>query len=261
MGKINTKTKKWEVPKYSKIEFFKKKNKYALVTPVINEGDRIKNQIQKLKKYSKIIDIIIADGGSTDGSTKSTFLKKNGVRAILICPSGQSRQLRVGLSWALNEGYDGVITVDGNGKDDISAIPKFIKALEQGFDYVQGSRFIKGGHHANTPIFREIIARFIISPTLSIGARHWYTDTPNNFRAYSKKYLVHPEVQPFRDIFVRYETLFYLVVRANRLGLKTKEVPVTRKYPKGQIPTKIVGWKKVVDMVNIFKIALGYYNP
>ena len=35
-------------------------------------------------------------------------------------------------------------------------IPKFIEKLEQGYDFVQGSRFIKGGKAINTPFIRHI---------------------------------------------------------------------------------------------------------
>ncbi|QQG47077.1 MAG: glycosyltransferase family 2 protein [Candidatus Woesebacteria bacterium] len=253
--------KSWQVPEYKINEFFKKRNKYSLITPVLNEGKRIKDQLQKMKKYSKMVDIILVDGGSTDGSTNKTFLKRQGLRAVINTPRGQSVQMRAGLAWALKQKYEGIITIDGNNKDDVSAIPLFIKALDEGCDYAQASRFLKGGKHKNTPSDRIFFNRFVISPVLSLAAGKWYTDTPLAFRAYSKDYLLHPGVKPFRDIFQRYELLFYMTTRANRLGLKSKEIPTTRNYPKGEVPTKIVGWKKINDLLNIFKIVLGFYNP
>lgn len=252
---------KKQVPTYKTEEFFAKKNKYCLVIPIINEGERIQAELRDLKPYSKQIDIILADGGSTDESVKPSLLKKMGVRALLTGPMGQARQYRFAFDYALKQGYEGIVTIDGNHKDDVSALPKFMKALDGGYDYVQSSRFIKGGKHKNTPQERIYFNRYLISPILSLSARKWYSDTPNAFRAYSRKYLLHPKVQPFRDIFERYEMLWYLTVRCNQLGLKSKEIPVTRGYPKDHIPTKIVGWKRVHDMLNIFKIALGRYNP
>lgn len=237
------------------------KNKYCLIIPVINEGRRIQDELRKIRKFTKLVDVIIVDGGSNDNSVNSDFLKKVGVKKKIESPLGQSIQYQKGFAWALKQGYEGIITIDGNNKDDVSAIPKFIKALDEDFDYIQASRFIKGGYHINTPRERIFFNRFIISPLLSLAAGYWYTDTPNAFRAYSKKYLRHNKVKPFRKIFKRYELLFYLTTRANRLGLKTKEIPVTRKYPKDHIPTKIVGWKKLLDMWNILKISLGLFNP
>lgn len=236
-------------------------NKYCVVIPVINEGERIQKELKELKKFTKIIDIVLVDGGSTDGSVENIFLKKVGVKKKLDSPLGQSIQYQKAFSWAFNQGYEGIITIDGNNKDDVSALPKFIKALDEGYDYVQSSRFINGGKHKNTPNDRIFFNRFVISPLLSLAAGHWYTDTPNAFRGYSKKYLTHPAVKPYRNIFKCYELLFYLTIRANRLGLKTKEIPVTRKYPKDHVPTKIVGWKRFGDMWNILKISLGVYNP
>lgn len=255
----------WQVPKNKIIEFFPKRTKYCVGIPVFNEGERIQLQLQEMKHFSKLADIIIFDGGSTDGATNPKFLKKIGVRSLLVNISnnlgGQATQLRMGLAYALKQGYEGIITIDGNHKDDVSALPKFIEALDEGYDYAQSSRFIQGGKHKNTPQDRILFNRYLISPILSLAARKWYSDTPNAFRAYSRKYLLHPEVKPFRNIFERYEMLWYLTIRCNQLGLKSKEIPVTRSYPKNHIPTKIVGWKKILDLINILKISLGLYHP
>lgn len=263
MQKVDTRG--WQILEHKVVSFFPKRNKYAILIPEINEGEKIKTQLKKMKRYSDLADIVLADGGTTDGSIESGFLRSQGVRAILFNTEGnkggQGTQLRMGLAYCLSRGYQGVVTIDGNNKDDVNKIPVFLQSLREGYDYVQASRFIQGGEHKNTPFDRIFFNRFIISPLLSLTAKKWYTDTPNNFRAYSRKYLLHPKVKPFRKVFVRYEFIFYLVTRANRLGLKTKEIAVRRVYPKGKVPTKIVGIKKILDLVKILKVALGFYNP
>lgn len=254
----------WQLPKYTVTKLFKKKNKYCLCIPVLNEGDKIKKQLTKLTRFSKIIDIIIADWGSIDGSTDPKYLKKMSVGTLLTLksPGRQGTQLRMAFSYALNKGYKGIIQIDGNNKDGVNAIPSFIKALDAGFDYVQGSRFIKGGRAINTPPMRFFAVRFLAAPILSLGAGYWYTDVTNGFRGYSKKYLLHPKVQPFRNIFVNYEFNMYLTVRANQLGLKTKEIPVERKYEKGKVHTKISFLKGNTNFLfSQIKAALGFYNP
>ena len=50
---------------------------------VINEGERIQKQLQKMKPLADQIDIVVADGGSTDGSLGIDFLKSQDVRALL----------------------------------------------------------------------------------------------------------------------------------------------------------------------------------
>ncbi len=255
---------KQQVPNYEIHQFSKKKTKYCICIPVLNEGERITKQLQRMLPFSKSVDIILADWGSTDGSTKPSALKKMNVRTLLILksPGKQGTQLRMAFSYALQQGYEGIIQIDGNNKDGIQAIPDFIKALDEGYDYIQGSRFVKGGKATNTPIMRYFAVRLLAAPILSMGAGYCYTDVTNGFRGYSKKYLTHPKVQPFRDIFVNYELNMYLTVRANQLGLKTKEIPVERKYAPGRVHTKIsfIGGNSNFLLSQI-KAALGYYNP
>lgn len=255
----------WKLPTFEKTEFKKKKNKYCLIIPVINEGEKFKKQIKNLKRYSQVIDIIIADGGSIDGSTQKTFLRQQGVRALLVKTSSGKlgAQYRMAFAYAVKEGYQGVVTMDGNNKDGPTAIHRFIKELDNGYDYIQGSRFLKGGKAINTPLGRYLGIRFILSPTLSFGARRWYTDTSNGFRAYSIKLLTHAKMNLFRKIFVSYEILFYITVRSSRIGLKIKEIPVVRKYPEtGKIPTKITTPKaKLLIILNAIRASLGYFNP
>lgn len=258
------KDKNWQLPKYEIIELKKKSTKYCICIPLLNEGEKFKKQLEKMKPYSKMADIIIADGDSTDGSTKKEFLKKNNVKALLIKKSSgrQSTQLRMGFAYALKSGYEGIITIDGNGKDGVEKIPGFIKALDEGYDYIQGSRFIRGGQAINTPPLRWLGIRFVFSPIISFASKFFFTDITNGFRAFSKKLLLHPEVKPFREIFIRYELLFYLPVRACQLRFRVKEIPVKRLYPKGLVPTKISGIGSHLNFLDtVIKAALSYYNP
>lgn len=231
---------------------------------MLNEGEKIKKQLAKMQTLSKSADIIITDWGSIDGSTDIKFLKSMNIHTLLTLkgPGGQAAQLRAGFAYAIKQGYEGIIQIDGNNKDGVEAIPDFIAELNDGYDYIQGSRFIKNGNAINTPPLRYIAVRLIASPLLSLSARYWYTDVTNGFRGYSKKYLLHPKVKPFRDIFNSYELNMYLTVRANQIGLKTKEIPVSRKYVKGKVHTKISPIKGNSNfLITQLKAALGVYNP
>lgn len=255
------------VPKFECKEFAPKTRKYCLCIPIINEGERIKNELQKAKdaKISEYVDIIICDADSTDGCTNEDLLKSLDVNTLLVKKDvgKQGAQLRMGFWWALERGYEGIITIDGNNKDSIEDVPKFVAKLEEGYDFVQGSRFIKGGVAINTPFIRLISVRLIHAPVISLTAKKWYTDTTNAYRAYSKKYLTHEAVNPFRDIFMTYELLAYLSVRADQLHLKTCEIPVRREYPKmGKTPTKISFFKgNSLLMKILFGNLFGKYKP
>ena len=255
------------VPRFDCVEFDGKKSNYALLIPIINEGERIVHELETAYKAGipKIIDIIICDGGSSDGCTEETKLRDLGVNTLLTKhdTGKQGAQLRMGFWWALERGYEGIVTIDGNDKDSIEDVPHFIEKLKEGYDFIQGSRFIKGGKAINTPIVRLLSVKIIHAPIISLTAHKRFTDTTNAYRAYSAKYLKDTRVQPFRDIFVTYELLAYLSVRANQIGMNTCEIPVTRAYPKdGKVPTKISFFKGNYELMKILlKNAIGMYNP
>lgn len=255
------------VPCFEIKEFEERKRDYALLIPIINEGSRIHKELLRAKesKISKYADIVICDGGSNDGCTNENELKNEEVNALLVKRSSgkQSTQLRMGIWWAIDRGYKGIITIDGNNKDSIEDVPNFIDKLKEGYDFVQGSRFIKGGKAIRTPFVRLIAVRFIHAPIISFAAKYHFTDSTNGFRAYSRNYLTDNRVLPLRDCFVSYELLAYLSVRASQIGMKVCEIPVTREYPtNGVIPTKISGIKGNIELLRILSLTLfGKYNP
>lgn len=255
------------VPRFECREYADKQHDYVLLIPVINEGERIKRELLRAKEFhiSDWVDIVICDGGSTDGSLEDEQLNDWEVNTLLVKrdEGKQGAQLRMGIWWALKRGYKGVLTIDGNNKDSIEDVPKFIEKLKAGYDLVQGSRFIAGGKAINTPKLRYAAVRIIHAPIISLTAGQHFTDTTNAYRAYSRKYLEDPRVQPLRDIFMSYELLAYLSVRATQLGMRACEVPVRREYPLHEkTPTKISPWKGNANLMKIlFRNLMGKYKP
>ncbi len=255
------------VPNFECHEFAKKKRDYCLCIPIINEGERIKKELERALEsgVKNWVDIIICDGDSTDGCTEENLLKSLGVNTLLVKKDEgkQGAQLRMGFWWALERGYKGIVTIDGNNKDSIEDVSAFVEKLEEGYDFVQGSRFIVGGEAINTPLIRTLSVRLIHAPVISLTAGKRYTDTTNAYRAYSRAYLNHEAVRPFRDIFMTYELLAYLSVRADQLGMKTCEIPVRREYPKDEkTPTKISFFKGNYQLLKIlFCNMFGKYKP
>jgi hypothetical protein len=153
--------------------------------------------------------------------------------------------------------------MDGNDKDDPAAIPRFVKALDEGCDHVQGSRFVAGGEAVNTPWSRLLGIKLLHAPLISVAARRRYTDTTNGFRAYSRRLLEDPRVAPFRDVFSRYELHYYLAIRSARLGYRVTEVPVRRAYPReGKTPTKISPLRgNLLVLSTLAKACLHRFDP
>lgn len=255
----------WHVPSYETAEFRKRRHRYCVAVFVIDEGQRLLDQLDRMSPLADVVDIFVADGGSTDGSTSEEGLRQRDVAALLT-KRGEGRlgtQMRMAFHYALENGYEGVITIDGNGKDDVRAMPLFVAALSEGLDHVQGSRFIQGGREVNTPRSRLWGVRLLHAPAISLSAGIRYTDTTNGFRAYSARLLLDPRVAPFRNIFVGYELHYYLAIRAARLGFRCKEVPTTRSYPSdGPTPTKIHGFKGNASILEALARACFHgFNP
>lgn len=256
----------WQVPTFETPLWLGRQHPWCVVIPVINEGERITNLLSRMgaSKIDGVSDIIIVDGGSTDGSLRLETLQQRAVRGLLVKtgPGKLSAQLRCAYAFALDQGYEGVITIDGNNKDDPEAIPRFIEALKQGVDFVQASRFLPGGVAENTPKSRDFAIRLIHAPMLSLFSGFGWTDTTQGFRAYSRKMLIDQKIAPFRDEFRTYELLAYLSYRAPKLGYRCLELPTIRRYPKGEVPTKISSFRGNLSVLEVLIHAcIGSYNP
>lgn len=255
-----------QVPSFDVPLWLGRQRDWCVIIPVINEGERISHLLERMAimALDHLADIIIVDGGSTDGSLNHALLQKTRVRGLLVktAPGKLSAQLRCAYAFALDQGYEGVVTIDGNDKDDPRAIPAFIQALRSGVDFVQASRFVDGGIAENTPPARDFAIRYIHAPMLSRASGYPWTDTTQGYRAYSRRLLSDPELAIFRNVFVTYELLAYLSYKAPRLGYRCVELPTVRSYPKGQVPTKISSVRGNLEVLGVLvRACMGGYDP
>jgi glycosyltransferase involved in cell wall biosynthesis len=254
-----------QVPAYDRLVLRPRATAYALCVPVLNEGERIRSQLEKMRELEGEIDVIIADGGSSDGALAEERLRAAGVRALLTKtgPGRLGAQIRMAFDYCLDEGYQGVALIDGNDKDEPVEVRRFMAKLDQGWDFIQGSRFVPGGRAIRNPAARLWGIRLLHAPLLSLASGVRYTDTTNGFRAYSRRLLEDPRVAVFRDQLAGYELHYYLARRAARLGLRVCEVPVTRSYPAdGAVPTKIHGFRGNLKVLGaLADVCRGRYDP
>jgi dolichol-phosphate mannosyltransferase len=260
----NTRGDDIRVPSYRVVWQRPRKHRWAICVFVINEGEKIRKQIHKMAAYSDTVDLIIADGGSTDGSLEPALMQEVDAKALLVkTGAGKlSAQMRMAMDYCVTEDFEGVIVIDGNGKDGLDAIPDFIKALEDGWDHVQGSRFIPGGHHENTPLARYLAVHLLHAPMISLASGFRYTDTTNGFRAYSRRLLLDNSIDIFRPCFDRYQLHYHIAIEAVKKGYKVKEIPVSRVYPaSGKTPTKIKGFGGLFSVLQqLFDVCIGRYR-
>lgn len=252
-----------KIPKYQITEFAPRATRYCIIPIVFNEGERFKTQLARMQANAQLADIIVAARISNDGCTDKALMVKRGVRCLLETDSaGAATAIRMGFWFALVQGYEGVVLVDGHNKDGIEALPEYLSKLDEGYDFVQGSRFLPGGFEKNTPWSRKIGIRAVMAPLLWWGSGFWYTDGTNGFRGYSRKFLEHPAVEPFRDCFTHFNLQYYLSYMAPKLRLKVIEIPVERVYPdNGEVPTKVHGFKANFDALwEMVRTVRGKYD-
>ena len=255
----------WEIPEYEPRIFQSKTSTYCIVTAAWNEGDKCVNQYLRMAPYSSEIDFIVVNRGEELISLDESFLtRKLCIRNLLqVNEPGQSSAYRTGLAFAMARGYEGVIMKDSNGKDDVSAIPSFVHNLENGYDLVQGSRFMRGGFHENTPLYRIIAIRIVAATILWLGCKYWYSDQNNGFKGFSRKFLLDHRILPFRKAFRSHNLQVYLNYAAAKHGFTIIQVPTSRVYPsEGQLASKIqsVG-QHIRHLGDYIEISMGKHNP
>ena len=232
----------------------------AILVPCLNEGKRLIKTVRDLEnELGNDFDLILIDGGSTDGSIQqviNTPLKI--LQSVLItnAKKGLSFDLYAGFKEVFDK-YEYVMTLDGNNKDDVSNCRKIVDfASSSKIDFVQGSRFKPGGISQNLPTDRYIGIKFFISPIISIASQRIFTDPSNQCRVFSKKainLIINVDISKFK----RYDYFFFIPIKLSRSGCLTSEFPVTRSYPDdGTIPTHIPKSRYFKIGVDIVRMAI-----
>jgi dolichol-phosphate mannosyltransferase len=176
------------------------------------------------------LDKVIVDDGSADRS--AAIAERMGFKVIRHSANrGVGAAIRTGINFARAEGrFDYVVIMSSNGKMNPDELPLFVMPILQNrADYVQGSRFLKGGVSPGISTFRRS-AIPIFSTFASVILRRRFTDITCGFRAYRLDLFDNPVLNLEQRWLDRYELELYIHYYASRLGLRMMEVPVTINY-------------------------------
>jgi len=206
-----------------------------------------------------LVDQFIAiNDGSTDRGPE--ILRSHGVKVLDQPRCGVGACIKRAIKHAEDEGYDILVVMAGNNKDNPAEIPRLLEPIvEHRFDYVQGSRFLPGGSSPNLPMFRLLSIK-LLSFIFKLYTGKSSTDLTNGFRAYRLALFDDPRINPWQDWLDGYELEYYIHWKAYKCGYRVGEIPVTKTYPtgKGVSYTKIppfVGWWHMLRP--FFLLSLG----
>lgn len=202
----------------------------AAIFPLFNERHAIERLVRRVP--SEIAETIVVDDGSDDGG--SELARAAGARVIEHgARRGVGAAIRTGIEAARASGHWAVVIMAANGKDDPAEAPRLITELRDGFDYVQGSRYLtEGGASLNLPRGRDLMIRgYTAMFRLLSGFK--VTDVTNGFRAYRLTLLDDPRIRIDQRWLDRYELEYYLHWKVVTLGYRVIEVGVSKTYPKG----------------------------
>jgi dolichol-phosphate mannosyltransferase len=222
-----------------------------MIFPLFNERHAIASLIPRVPAV--IAETIVVDDGSDDGGPE--LARQAGARVISQDRRrGVGAAIRTGIEAARANGHGAVVVLAANGKDDPGEAPRLIERLRDGYDYVQGSRFLRdGGASVHLPRGRGLMIR---GYTLLFRVLSGFpgTDVTNGFRAYRLSLLDDPRIQIDQPWLDRYELEYYLHWKAIKLGYRVIEVGVSKTYPKdGGNYSKI---RRVRDWWSIVKPTL-----
>lgn len=228
----------------------------VLVCPVAyNENVKLRNVIERFLRcpLHGRVDYLIVDDCSTDGTTEMIKeFKAQGVGTIKHARRmGVGAAIRTGIRHAVRKGYEVIVIMAGNDKDNPDEISRLLDPiLKDGVDLVQGSRYIEGNRGGGDMPFYRKIATQVHPRILSFFVKAKVTDSTNGFRAIRLSILRDQGMNLDQEWLNGYELEPYLLFKAIILGYCFREAPVTKIYPSRKLGyTKmrpIVGWWSIL---------------
>lgn len=197
-----------------------------VVIPTFNESGNIEMIVERVRRATPSVHILIADDNSPDGTGQiadSIALRDKQVHVMhRLGKEGLGAAYLAGFAWALEHGYDVVVEMDADGSHQPEQLPRLLDALRSA-DLVLGSRWVPGGTVQNWPKSREVLSR----------GGNWYTrhalaiplrDATGGYRAYRASTLRTVDLDGVGSAgYIFQVDLAYRVVGA---GLRVVEVPI-----------------------------------
>jgi glycosyltransferase involved in cell wall biosynthesis len=213
------------------------------VVPAYNEGGGVADVVRELSEVRPRLDVLVVDDGSSDRTAERAA--QAGARVVRLPYNlGIGGAVQTGFRYAVRNGYDVAVQVDGDGQHVPSEIPALLAALWPDVaDVAIGSRFLSAGGYTTTRLRRvgtrvfERVNSWVLGQTI--------TDNTSGFRAYNRKAFAflaehYPQDYPEPES----------VVLLGRNGFRIREVPI-RMRERGHGRSSISSFQSVYYMVKV----------
>ena len=227
-----------------------------VLIPAYNEGKRIGQVIEEIKRTLPQIDVLVIDDGSTDDCRQRAM--EAGAKVISHPFNlGYGSALQTGYKYVLREGYETIVQMDGDGQHDPSFISDLLAIIQGGeADIAIGSRFLKKeeresyGLSYRAPFTRRLGMKLFGTIT-SFLIRQQVTDSTSGYQALDRKVLEWVSGDKFPVDYPDADVIIML----HRAGFRIKEVPV-RMVESQEKKSMHSGWKPAYY---IFKMFLSIF--
>ena len=223
-----------------------------VLIPAYNEGKGISRVIEQIRKIIPGIDVLVIDDGSMDECRQRAM--EAGAKVISHPFNlGYGSALQTGYKYALKEGYEMIVQMDGDGQHDPSYIPDLLAAVQRGeADIAIGSRFLKNekresrGVSYRAPFTRRVGMKLFGSIT-SFLIRQQVTDSTSGYQAMDHRVLEWVSGDKFPVDYPDADVIIML----HRAGFRIKEVPVRMVESQGK-KSMHSGWKPLYYVFKMF---------
>jgi dolichol-phosphate mannosyltransferase len=128
-----------------------------------------------------------------------------------------------GFNWALERGYDVIGHMDADFSHNPKYLPAMFGALQNGYDLVLGSRYVKGGGVVNWDLKRKIISRGgSLYAKIVLGLP--LNDLTGGFKCFKRKVLETIGINELKS--TGYSFQIETTYKTYLNGFKVKEIPI-----------------------------------
>lgn len=207
-----------------------KKSRVLVVIPAYNEQGKIGKVIHKIPK--EIIDeIVVIDDCSID-DTSVEAIQAGATLLTHEVNKGVGAGIRTGIDYAIENNFDIIAILSGDDQHDPGDLAGLLKPIiDEGFDFVQGSRRLGGLDAPNINWFRRTFTWVYVLLFRLFTGFHC-TDATNGGRAFRTSIFQNKSVNLWQEWLNTYELEPYLFYKVVREGFRVIEAPMKVIYHK-----------------------------